>query len=714
MSQWVFEDAEQAALFRAWFPQNAESAWNFQAWMETLLPPPQTPGERLAIFSGFAGVEAEQAALSLRTIEELRRSLILQREHVAHCFLELPSSQKNRRLRELFLQYLDSPLAEDFTASVWNLIHALKTGTFRLKSEEWIFVPAAAPGFLFKEFATAALMNHPESKLRAFSELGNPLDPEGPADPLALVGTRGLCLESFAERLLELGDGPHWIPLAASAGSEAWLRYRLLHAGRRAARWEANTVAGDFFSDILSAIKRQSELAMVDRLRLISTLRKRPPRQGETRQTYLERLATGVISPEQTAWLKSRPADEKPAPSATEAAAIQFIPWQAVPLTSATPGLAYFDESLWQSPREDSLLTESERELLNRVGFPVSSYAGRERALERQTRKLGQTRPGDLPALYTSAKQTLVTEWKVECRPLPKKSALPVEIPLKDFQAPLAGRALSATSLETFADCPAKYWVSRLKLAKDEDLLDRYALFFGQAVHASLENIFQSTDALTVENLATYFDSALQALDPLLTQKGSLAVLFTEAFRKLAPRIIECEKTIAALFPGSQRVGFEQGFEIEEGPLRLIGKIDRIDRLADGGTLVLDYKTGTIDFTPDHVAQGKNFQALLYWMAAEKLYGAEPAGIIFYDLKKGELRRGLMQEECVSVDVKKSMTRGHVLAAEKRNAILTKGREHLQRMADLITAGTFAPTPSAEACRFCEAATFCRQAVGYA
>lgn len=68
------------------------------------------------------------------------------------------------------------------------------------------------------------------------------------------------------------------------------------------------------------------------------------------------------------------------------------------------------------------------------------------------------------------------------------------------------------------------------------------------------------------------------------------------------------------------------------GPLRLAGKIDRVDRVvADGaeGLFVVDYKTGALPKTED-ILQGRSVQLPLYALAAEQLLGGSSLGGAFH------------------------------------------------------------------------------------
>ena len=93
------------------------------------------------------------------------------------------------------------------------------------------------------------------------------------------------------------------------------------------------------------------------------------------------------------------------------------------------------------------------------------------------------------------------------------------------------------------------------------------------------------------------------------------------------------------------------------------GKMDRITQRNDGSLLLIDYKTGRVTFSPNHIILSKHFQALLYFISLKTIDHAPCSGVLFYDLKEGELRRGLFREDLISKELKQKLTqigRAHV------------------------------------------------------
>ncbi|MBW3554183.1 MAG: PD-(D/E)XK nuclease family protein, partial [Gemmatimonadetes bacterium] len=128
---------------------------------------------------------------------------------------------------------------------------------------------------------------------------------------------------------------------------------------------------------------------------------------------------------------------------------------------------------------------------------------------------------------------------------------------------------------------------------------------------------------------------------------------------------------------------------LKGGPVRLRGAIDRIDRRADGGLVVIDYKTGS---TGRHERSkglfhgGRRLQNVVYAAVAEQLLGGR--------VERMEYRfpTRLGQNEAIAY------TR-----AEAR-----RGLGLLARLLDMAAAGRFLPTPDGSDCAFCDFQAVCR------
>jgi ATP-dependent helicase/DNAse subunit B len=256
----------------------------------------------------------------------------------------------------------------------------------------------------------------------------------------------------------------------------------------------------------------------------------------------------------------------------------------------------------------------------------------------------------------------------------------------------LRERALwSASSLETWAGCPVKWFVERLLRARDL-APDPEPIARGGLAHAALKQTLEGLRARTgsarltpasvglAKRLLGEALSELRESYPLSVAPGRLP----GARRRLhvdLERYLECAaEQESPLEPTYLEVEF--GFEEESGesraassrggeqgmtasPLpaldlgggvRLRGRIDRVDVGATGEAIVYDYKGRSAPPGARWVGDGA-FQVALYMRAVEKLLEHPPAGGFYQPLAGRDIRaRGVLDAdsglelECVRTD----------------------------------------------------------------
>lgn len=380
---------------------------------------------------------------------------------------------------------------------------------------------------------------------------------------------------------------------------------------------------------------------------------------------------------------------------------IIIYPVQSVPFYNRFAYWSYIDESFFAS-KEKLFLTEPELFTLMNGGFSIPRIATDRLYLKSM---LGHLQQPNFRLFMSDQAPTheLTNLETINIAPESRKNIPNLKLAPKKLR-------LSATQLENYTVCPTQYLVRhRLKLRQILPLEERYSLIFGSAVHAALEAYFQS-NGKTLEEL---FRSSLSAASSEISEGTPLDTMMTEQFRQVAHHFIDLEQELKQNLKFSRNIGLEKPFEIQIEKFLFNGKIDRIIERDDSSQLLIDYKTGTVDFSPNHIESGDNYQALLYLLSLKVKEETPIAGVLFYDLKRGELRRGILNETFCSKELKQSLTRGHVLKPEAFDDLLAKGRENLLKISAAIENGDFAPTPTTLACERCESPTFCRQGVNY-
>jgi ATP-dependent helicase/nuclease subunit B len=247
----------------------------------------------------------------------------------------------------------------------------------------------------------------------------------------------------------------------------------------------------------------------------------------------------------------------------------------------------------------------------------------------------------------------------------------------------------SATSLETYAKCPFKYYAQNvLRLEDLEEEVNVTAR--GNILHKVLELCFTEWAGKP----AIYRDRdrarerALQILSevireiPLLTEKKYQYDLEYEDLRDMLLLFLDEELERLATAP-LKPLHFEYAFglqdnpkapalEIRDGPkvIRVRGKIDRIDSDAGGKVAaVLDYKRA-VKFQSKNLALGISLQLPIYAAYLEKYLGLQCAGAELYSIKDRE-KKGFYREEHAGLFGKKP-GKGMVLAKQKFDEVIER------------------------------------------
>ena len=158
---------------------------------------------------------------------------------------------------------------------------------------------------------------------------------------------------------------------------------------------------------------------------------------------------------------------------------------------------------------------------------------------------------------------------------------------------------------------------------------------------------------------------------------------------------------LAKEFPGAARRVYRQElkFGLDDQPpvtldlgdikLRARGAIDRIDVQGDRAILI-DYKTGSTRIPASEIAEGRNFQMLIYLLAARELIGQAVAGGVFWQIGGRSL--------------------GELHADEVE--IISEGEQHIARYLELVRAGDFATHAAkreeGKCTRYCDFYQLCR------
>ena len=281
-----------------------------------------------------------------------------------------------------------------------------------------------------------------------------------------------------------------------------------------------------------------------------------------------------------------------------------------------------------------------------------------------------------------------------------------------------SGAVVSPTSLEDLAKCPFRYFLQRgLGLDAVDDAEPNPDAWLDPMIRGSIMHGLYATIMREMRERQETPDPARHG-----ARLHELGLQALAAHRALVPppsdgvyereeRELLDDLALFLKFEAEDRgqrapLGFEVGFggategealgrrepitiDLGDGlRFRLRGRIDRIDKLADGTYEAVDYKTGSA-FLPGGLdavfAGGRQLQHALYALAAvELLRGSDPqarvVGSYYFPTTRGRRER----------QVRPASTQAQAAAV-------------LRDLFDLLAAGAFVHTPNQDAdCRFCE------------
>jgi superfamily I DNA/RNA helicase/RecB family exonuclease len=183
-----------------------------------------------------------------------------------------------------------------------------------------------------------------------------------------------------------------------------------------------------------------------------------------------------------------------------------------------------------------------------------------------------------------------------------------------------AGLGLSASDIDLYRTCPLKYKFARVFAIPQEPTINQR---FGILIHQVLERFHAEEMRVVAGGAEPISGVRAGSLDRLLGlfEAGWRRTGFGASDDELQYR----DRAVAALARYQERhdrsrsspVWLERNFAFAIGPHKLRGRVDRVDRLPDGGYELIDYKTGDPGSGPK---LSGDVQLALYRMAAREAW----------------------------------------------------------------------------------------------
>jgi RecB family exonuclease len=274
--------------------------------------------------------------------------------------------------------------------------------------------------------------------------------------------------------------------------------------------------------------------------------------------------------------------------------------------------------------------------------------------------------------------------------------------------APRSG-AFTISALETYLDCPFKFFAQRvLRLEEepdDEEVMDPRRQ--GQLMHEVFEQFFREWQeaghrGVTRENLdaardlfTAVVDRAVEDLPPAEAGLERTRLLGSPAAAGLGEAVLRMEAersvpVVGRLLEHDLRGEFTFTTADGDRTIALAGKVDRLDLLDDGTFRLIDYKLG---WPPD---RRRALQLPIYALCAEQRLGTHRG-------------RPWMLGEAVYLAFK-GPRRVVPLFSTDRSKVLEEAQQRLADTVDAIGRGEFPPRPDdVYRCETCRFAAVCRK-----
>ncbi len=232
---------------------------------------------------------------------------------------------------------------------------------------------------------------------------------------------------------------------------------------------------------------------------------------------------------------------------------------------------------------------------------------------------------------------------------------------------------LSASAIEIYEECPLRF-----KLEREWHLPREVpaSLHYGAAMHGVLRTFYDAQRyqrEIGDDDLLEQFRAALASAG--IADRYQYELYLRQGMEQLR-QFFEAARGA----PPPEVIGTERGFELQVGPAKLAGRVDRIDRTGPDTVAIVDYKTGKPKSQED---ADESLQLSLYALAARETWGKRADRLVFHNLENNT-----------------------PVCTTRTDAELEAAKLRVQEVAEGIARGEFAAKPGYH-CAFCPYRNLC-------
>jgi putative RecB family exonuclease len=188
--------------------------------------------------------------------------------------------------------------------------------------------------------------------------------------------------------------------------------------------------------------------------------------------------------------------------------------------------------------------------------------------------------------------------------------------------------ALSPTRINTFLECAVKYRYVYVDKVGRFYLRARAGYSFGSTLHHVLQQFHEQGGVHTAQEMAAEVEHSWIAAGYETPQQE-------QEHREAGQRIVEAYHEAHQLRVADrvETIATEKTISCDMGRFILTGRVDRIDRHADGRLEIIDYKSGRMETTPNEVMNSLAMSC--YQLILGQMYPGIPVFATIYSLRSG-------------------------------------------------------------------------------